>query len=95
MYRFTIDNEEWILRFSPAVAIEQEIKDIIVRSLALLGSKLPAFPHGDAFVIFNEKIGLIVFNVEKLPSFILTISSIVPREKWFEIKSRTLKKYMN
>lgn len=94
MYRFSIDADDWILRFSPLIKIESEIKQTIVRFILQLGSELPTFPHGDSFIIINDQIGIVVFNVEKIPSLILTISNIVSKEKWYIQNNSTIKRYI-
>lgn len=83
MYRFSIDGEEWILRFSPQVVIEAMEKQAILMSLLHIGNTLAGFSHGSAFIMFTKKIGAIVFDVERIPSFILTVSNIVPEENWY------------
>ena len=83
MYRFSIDGEEWILRFSPQVLIESDEKQAILMSLLHIGNDLAEFSHGDAFIMFTKKIGAIVFDVERIPSFILTVSNIIPEENWY------------
>ncbi len=83
MYRFSIDGEEWILRFSPRVLIEAEEKQAIIMSLLHIGDDLASFPHGNAFIMFVNKIGAIVFDVERIPSLILKVSNIVPDENWY------------
>lgn len=90
MYRFTIDGEEWILRFSPQIAVDAEEKQAIFSSLQQIKRDLSACPHGDAFMILDKKIGAIVFVVERIPSFILTVSTIIPVERWY-IQDSTLK----
>ncbi len=93
MYRFSIQNQDWILRFSPNVEIEAEEKQAIISSILQLGSDLPSFSHGDSFIIMNDQLGIIVFNVEKIPSMILTVSNIVPENKWYIQKNLTIKRY--
>ncbi|WNS73953.1 hypothetical protein RRV45_13600 [Bacillus sp. DTU_2020_1000418_1_SI_GHA_SEK_038] len=93
MYRFSIDKDDWILRFSPHVQIELDIKQIIVSSIVQLGKQLPSFPHGESFIIMNDQIGLIVFNVEKIPSLILTVSNIISKDRWYIQENYTLKPY--
>ena len=93
MYRFSIDADDWILRFSPHVEIEKEIKQIIVSSIIQLGEQLPSFPHGESFIIMNDQIGLIVFNVEKIPSLILTVSNIVSKDKWYVQENLAIRPY--
>jgi hypothetical protein len=83
MYRFSIDGEEWILRFSPRVFIEADEKQAILMSLLHIGDDLANFPHGNAFIMFAKIIGAIVFDVERIPSLILTVSNIVPEENWY------------
>jgi hypothetical protein len=83
MYRFSIAGEEWILRFSPQVLIEADEKQAILMSLLHIGNDLADFSHGNAFIMFTKKIGAIVFDVERIPSFILTVSNIVPEENWY------------
>jgi hypothetical protein len=83
MYRFSIDGEEWILRFSPQVTFESEEKDVIVKSILKIGRNLPNFTHGDAFLVEDKNIGIIVFKVERVPSLIITVSNIVPRERCY------------
>lgn len=83
MYRFSIKGEEWILRFSPQVFIEAEEKQAILMSLIQIGNNLSSFSHGDAFLMFTKKIGAIVFDVQRIPSFILTVSNIIPEENWY------------
>ena len=93
MYRFSIDADDWILRFSPHVQIELDIKQIIVSSIIQLGKQLPSFSHGESFIIMNDHIGLIVFNVEKIPSLILTVSNIVSKDNWYIQENLTIKPY--
>lgn len=91
MYRFSIEGEEWILRFSPQVLIESNEKQAIIMSLLHIGNKLSAYSHGNAFIMFTKKIGAIVFEVERIPSLILTVSNIIPKECWY-IQGSTIKK---
>jgi hypothetical protein len=93
MYRFSIENQDWILRFSPNIQIEAEEKQAIISSILQLGSELPFFPHGDSFIIMNDLLGIIVFNVEKIPSMILTVSNIVTENKWYIQKNLTIIPY--
>ncbi|MEW9049903.1 MAG: hypothetical protein AB2392_02010 [Neobacillus sp.] len=87
MYRFSIEEEEWILRFSPQVLIGADEQQAILMSLLQIGKGLSVYSHGDAFLIFTEQIGAIVFNVERIPSFILTVSNIIPESSWYEQRS--------
>lgn len=89
MYRFTIDGEEWILRFSPQVLIESDEQQAILLSLLHIGEDVSAFSHGDGFIMFSKKIGAIVFDVEKIPSFILTVSNIIPEDHWYTQNYKT------
>ncbi|NRD80506.1 hypothetical protein HPT25_24595 [Bacillus sp. BRMEA1] len=89
MYRFTVDGEEWILRFSPQVLIEEEEKQTILQSLLHIGEEVANFSHGNAFLIFTKNIGAIIYDVERIPSFILTISNIIPEENWYMVDSKT------
>ena len=93
MYRFSIENENWILRFTPNVVLEDESKQAIVKSILQMGKELSTFSHGEPFVIMVKKIGLIVFNVEKIPSLILTVSNIIEKEKWYIQTDSKIKKY--
>lgn len=83
MYRFSVEGEEWILRFSPQVFIDSDEKQAILMSLLHIGNDLSAFSHGEAFLMFTKKIGAIVFDVERIPSFILTVSNIIAEENWY------------
>lgn len=94
MYRLLIAGEEWIVRFSSHLSIEPDERDAIVAPLQQFGSKLAKFTHGDSFIIRNENIGIIVLRVEKIPSFILIISTVIPKENWFILKENTLKKWL-
>ncbi|MDQ0197592.1 hypothetical protein [Neobacillus ginsengisoli] len=87
MYRFSIMGEEWILRFSPHVLMDSDEKQEILMSLLHIGNDLSAFSHGAAFLMFSKKIGAIVFDVERIPSFILTVSNIIPEENWYNQNS--------
>jgi hypothetical protein len=91
MFRFTIEGEEWILRFSPQVFIDAAEKQAILMSLLHIGNDLANFPHGKAFIMFTKKIGAIVFDVERIPSLILTVSNIVPEENWY-IQDKEIKR---
>jgi hypothetical protein len=93
MYRLSIEKEDWIVRFSPHLAIEKEEKDAIVNPLMNLGNVLSSFSHGDSFIIINEKIGVIICRVERIPSLILIISTIVPKENWFIQTDSTINRY--
>ena len=83
MFRFTIEGDEWILRFSPQVSFEADERQAILMSLTHISNDLSAFSHGDAFIMFTKKIGAIVFDVERVPSLILTVSNIIPEEHWY------------
>jgi hypothetical protein len=83
MYRFSIKGEEWILRFSPQLIIDLEEKQAILKSLIEIGNELAVYSHGEAFLMFTNEIGAIVFDVERMPSFILTVSNIIPEENWY------------
>lgn len=83
MYRLSVDEEDWILIFSPHILIETEEREAIVNSLLQMGVTLQNFSHGDSFIIFNDKLGVTVLRVEKIPSLILTILTIVPKDKWY------------
>ncbi|PLS03543.1 hypothetical protein [Neobacillus cucumis] len=91
MYRFSIAGEDWILRFSPQVLIEADEKQAILMSLLHIGNDLAEFSHGDAFIMFTKKIGAIVFDVERIPSLILTVSNIVPEENWYVQEKNSIK----
>ena len=83
MYRFSIDGAEWILRFSPQVYIESVEKQTILSAFLDIKGDLERYSHGSAFIIFTKKIGAIVFDVERVPSLILTVSNIIPEEHWY------------
>ncbi|MEK4652434.1 hypothetical protein [Niallia sp. FSL W8-0954] len=93
MYRFSMEKENWILRFTPNIVLEEDSKEAIVKSILQIGSVLPSFSHGESFVIMVKKIGLIVFNVEKIPSLILTVSNIIEKENWYIQTDSKIKKY--
>ncbi|MEY8342190.1 hypothetical protein [Niallia circulans] len=93
MYRFSIEKENWILRFTPNIVLEEDSKEALVKSILQLGSVLPSFSHGKSFVILVKKIGLIVFIVEKIPSLILTVSNIIEKENWYIQTDSKIKKY--
>lgn len=93
MYRFSIEKENWILRFTPNIVLEEDSKEAVVKSILQLGSVLPSFSHGESFVILVKKIGLIVFIVEKIPSLILTVSNIIEKENWYIQTESKIKKY--
>ncbi|MGG1399425.1 hypothetical protein ABE288_16680 [Bacillus salipaludis] len=90
MFRFSIDGEDWILRFSPHLQIETDEKQEIMMSLLHIGNHLSNFSHGESFIMFSKKIGAIVFEVERIPSFILTVSNIVDEDHWY-IQDTTIK----
>lgn len=93
MYRISIEEEKWIVRFSPHLSIDADERDAIVAPLLKIGSALDKYSHGDSFVIMNEKIGMIVCRVEKIPSLILIISAVVPKENWFVQQDDDIQKY--
>jgi hypothetical protein len=95
MYRFSIDGETWILRFSPHIFLEHAERQEIINLLIQLGKDLSRFSHGSAFCFFTEKMGLLVFDVERIPSLILTISNVVTKENWYVEKVSKMKPYQN
>ncbi|XJZ25905.1 hypothetical protein ACF5W4_10870 [Bacillota bacterium Lsc_1132] len=90
MYRFSIKGEEWILRFSPQTSVGAEEKQEILTSLLHIEMDLLSYFHGETFMMLDKKFGAIVFIVERIPSFILTVSTIIPVERWY-IQDPTLK----
>ncbi|WP_077213721.1 hypothetical protein [Bacillus dakarensis] len=93
MFRFLIDQDEWILRFSTHVEVEDDDKQAIVEAIAQLDKTLLSFSHGESFIIFHESIGIIVFYIEKVPSLILSVISIVPKDKWYIQKNKSIQPY--
>jgi hypothetical protein len=93
MYRFSVDGETWILRFSPHIYLEQDERREIVGLLIQLGKDLSSFSHGSAFCIFTEKMGLLVLDVQRIPSLILTISNAVVKDHWYIQKDSQIKPY--
>jgi hypothetical protein len=83
MYRFSIKGEEWIVRFSPQISIEAEEREAILQSILHIGNDLSLFKHGDAFLVVDKNIGVIVFKVERIPSLILTVCNIIPEENCY------------
>ncbi|MDP4083516.1 MAG: hypothetical protein Q8934_02765 [Bacillota bacterium] len=83
MYRFSIDGENWILRFSPQIILDDDNKQAILQSLLHIGDELANITHGNAFMMLDQNIGAIIFDVERIPSFILTVSNIIPNERWY------------
>lgn len=92
MYRFLIEKDEWILRFSPGILIDPEIKKALINSIVHLGNRLLDFKHGESFIIYEEKVGAIVFLVEKIPSAILTVSSVVQVDQMYRLEMSQLKR---
>ncbi|MGZ4160085.1 MAG: hypothetical protein ACXVNF_04690 [Neobacillus sp.] len=90
MYRFSIKGEEWILRFTPQLLLVNDEKQEILLSLINIANELSAFSHGDALLMFTQKGEAIVIDVERIPSFILTVSNIIPEENWYN-QNATLK----
>ena len=90
MYRFSIEGDDWILRFTPQVFIDSDEKQTILLSLLHMGVDLESYTHGSAFIIFTKKIGAIVFDVERIPSLILTISNIIPEDDWYGQESSSM-----
>ncbi|PLR99678.1 hypothetical protein [Bacillus sp. T33-2] len=93
MYRFSIGNGNWIIKFSPHLTLGAEEKEAIVNSLLHLGSHWTGYSHSDSFVIFHESTGMIVFRVEEIPSLILTVTTIVPKDKWYVKTDAGIRKY--
>jgi hypothetical protein len=93
MYRFSIGDEDWIVNFSPHILIEKEEREAIVHSLLKMGAALQNFSHGDSFLIFHEKHEAAVFRVEKIPSLILTIVTIVSNDHWYIRKNGSIDSY--
>jgi hypothetical protein len=83
MYRFLIEGETWIVRFSPHISLDQDERHKIVSLLIQLGKKIFGISHGRAFCVFSETMGLLVIEVERIPSLILTISNAVTKENWY------------
>ncbi|MDZ5473173.1 hypothetical protein SM124_15755 [Bacillus sp. 31A1R] len=93
MYRFSIDKEDWILRFSPNVHIEKDVKQAIVSSIIHMGKDLSTFPHGESFLLFTESLGVIIFNIERVPSLILKLVTVVPKDQWYKQNGSIIEKY--
>ncbi|SEM82476.1 hypothetical protein SAMN05192533_10647 [Mesobacillus persicus] len=84
MYRFTMDGNHWIIRFSPHLDIEEEDKEIVIQLVLEFETKVKGFSHGESFLLFDDKLGAIIFRIEKIPSSIFTVSTIVPKDKWYK-----------
>jgi hypothetical protein len=83
MFRFSFNGSDWIIRFSPELQVEAEDKEAIIQSLITLGPSLAGYSHGESLLIFDEDMGAIIIRTEKVPSFILTVSTIIPSCQWF------------
>jgi hypothetical protein len=83
MYRFSIDGEEWIVRFSPQATFEGEERTAVLKAINNFKKNLILFTHGDAFLVSDQTIGVIVFKVERIPSLILTVCHIIPEERCY------------
>ncbi|MFB6466086.1 hypothetical protein ACE38V_04600 [Cytobacillus sp. Hz8] len=83
MYRFLINGEEWILRFSRHLFMDSEMKKEVADSTMRMKKQLHLYGHGDSFLIFHEMLGALIFNIEKIPSLILTLSNIIAKEHWY------------
>ncbi|MEM5592546.1 hypothetical protein AAHH67_14025 [Niallia circulans] len=46
MYRFSIEKENWILRFTPNIVLEEDSKEALVKSILQLGVCCLAFHMG-------------------------------------------------
>ncbi|WP_080845524.1 hypothetical protein [Cytobacillus gottheilii] len=90
MFRFSIDDLEWILRFSPNFHLDEDIKQAIINSIRLIGKEILAYSHGDSFIIMNDRVGLIVFHVEKIPSHILTVANVVSMNRFYVLEHMTI-----
>ncbi|MDQ0272041.1 hypothetical protein [Cytobacillus purgationiresistens] len=93
MYRFSINQQEWILRFSINVTMEKLEKQRVFKAIVQMGSELIHFTHGDSFIIIDKEIGMVVFNVETIPSFILIVSNVVSDEDWYMYDGQMVKRY--
>jgi hypothetical protein len=83
MYRFFIGEEEWILRFMPHLQIEMHHKNTIIQSIICLEKIILLYSHGESFMVIDPKIGAIIFNVVKIPSSALSVSNIIPKNRWY------------
>ncbi len=83
MYRFSIGEEEWILRFISHLQVESFQKDKIIQSILCLGKKLSFYSHKDAFLLIDKQIGAIIMDVIRIPSSALFVRNIIPKECWY------------
>jgi hypothetical protein len=83
MYQITIDEEKWIVRFSRHLSLELDERDKIVAQILRFGNQLAKFAHGESFAMIDDGNSMAVCQVKKIPSFILTILAVIPKEYWF------------
>ncbi len=83
MFRLNKDGIEWIMIFSQGMTPDEEEKEAAYRAIMLSSSDLSDYSHGESLIIFDNIAGAIVIRVEKIPSFLLAILALVPREHWF------------
>ncbi|CAM3894254.1 hypothetical protein [Mesobacillus zeae] len=83
MYRFSTDDGNWIIKFSPQFHAESAEREAIVRALLEIQRDINGYSHGESFLIHDPAMGIIVFKVEKIPSFIVNVSAMVTWDKWF------------
>ncbi|MBM4762055.1 hypothetical protein [Bacillus sp. B15-48] len=95
MYRFSIASNDWVLRFTANLELDDDERETIIQSMMYIGPKLGGFSHGDSFIIFDENMGVIVFLVEKIPAFILTVLTVVSEDAWFVKRNSTIDPYPN
>jgi DNA-directed RNA polymerase subunit H (RpoH/RPB5) len=83
MYRFLIKEDEWLVRFSAHASFGEEEKEAVLRSIKYVEKDLPLLTHGDAFTVLDKTFGFIVIKVERVPSLIMTVCSIIPKERCY------------
>jgi hypothetical protein len=87
MFRFSLDEVEWILRFAKNIELDENKQQKIVCAIIELKEKLFIYHHGSSFAIFNDDLGLIILNIERIPSSIITVSNVITKQNWYGLNS--------
>ncbi|WP_043933663.1 hypothetical protein [Bacillus sp. EB01] len=86
MYRIAQKNQELILRFWPKLNLTLNQKEEICRAFTGCNVKISEIASDGSALLFVENVGAVALDVERMPSLVLTVTAVVPKNRWFNYR---------
>ncbi|OCA90859.1 hypothetical protein A8F94_03015 [Bacillus sp. FJAT-27225] len=83
MYRIAKRNEELILRFLPKLNLSLPVKEEICKAITAGQPDVSELASTGNALLFLKNLGAVAIDVERVPSLVLTVTAVIPKDRWF------------